>query len=118
MFDQLGVQWLKDNTTCPIELNRPKHNFFSFVLKLTSRVHQVLYEEFNHPVFSLWQLTQDQYPLTHVFQSQHRGRFLILIMWQNSKSQIVTKLKNTNCDKPNTSNRDKTKKKCFVTNRK
>ena len=103
--------WLKDNTTCPFKQNRPQHNYFSFVLELTSKVHQGFYGEFKYPVFSLWGHKQDQYYQTHVFRGQHRGRFLFLKMCQNSKSQIVTKLKNTNCDTPKTSNRDKTKKK-------
>ena len=51
-----------------------------------------------------------QYALTHFFRGQHRGQFPLLKMYQNSKSQIVTKLKNTNGDKPKTSTRDKTKK--------
>jgi hypothetical protein len=41
--------------------NRPQHNYFSFALELTSRVHQGLYGEFKYPVCSLWRQKQDQY---------------------------------------------------------
>ena len=106
----INLVWLKDDTTWPFELNRSQHNYFSFVLELTSKVHQGLYGEFKYPVCSLWGHKQDQYALNHVFRGQHRGRFIFLKMCQNSKSQIMKKLKNTNCDKPKTSNCDKTKK--------
>ena len=67
--------------------------------------------ESSNALFALYGGTKKTNTLLLMFSEVGTGGlFLLRKMCKNSKSQIVIKLKNTNCDKAITSNRDKTKK--------